>query len=70
MNTVCILEKKDLGTHLKDLPCVESPTKLSSLLHELEDAGEACKTAGLEVTALTIDSWGLGNTVWFTHRDG
>lgn len=39
-NTVVILEKKELPSHLQDLPCVDSPTKLATVLHELQDAGE------------------------------
>lgn len=39
--TVLILEKAKLPDHLQGLPCVESPTRLTTLLRELEDAGEA-----------------------------
>ena len=39
--TVLILEKGKLPDHLKGLPCVDSPTRVSTLLRELEDAGEA-----------------------------
>ena len=38
--TVMILEKKHLPDHLSGLPCCESPTHLSGILRELEDAGE------------------------------
>eukprot|EP00438_Fugacium_kawagutii_P004188 Skav215920 [mRNA] locus=scaffold226:186014:196681:+ [translate_table: standard] len=38
--TVMILEKKPLPDHLAGLPCVESPSYLSTIIRELEDAGE------------------------------
>ncbi|CAL1125989.1 unnamed protein product [Cladocopium goreaui] len=38
--TVMILEKKGLPSHLGNLPCVDSPTYLSAIIRELEDAGE------------------------------
>lgn len=41
LDTVMILEKKNLASHLAGLPCVDSPTPLATILRELEDAGEA-----------------------------
>lgn len=35
-----VLEKKGLADHLGSLSCVESPTFLTTILRELEDAGE------------------------------
>ncbi|CAK9107687.1 Uncharacterized protein SCF082_LOCUS50126 [Durusdinium trenchii] len=40
LDTVMILEKKNLASHLAGLPCVDSPTPLATILRELEDAGE------------------------------
>ena len=39
-DTVIHLEEKGLPSHLCSLPCVDSPTVLTTLLRELEDAGE------------------------------
>eukprot|EP00913_Durusdinium_trenchii_P034863 g32611.t1 len=41
--TVMVLEKGKLAEHLAGLPCVESPTYLTTILRELEDAGEASR---------------------------
>lgn len=38
--TVIIMEKKTMPNHLQSLPCVDSPTVLSTILREMEDAGE------------------------------
>ena len=38
--SVILLEKKPLPDHLSSLPSVDTPTPLSTLLRELEDAGE------------------------------
>lgn len=35
------MERKGMPSHLQSLPCVDSPTPLSTVIHELEDAGEA-----------------------------
>ena len=40
LDTVMLLEKKGLANHLASLPCVDSPTPLSTIIRELEDAGE------------------------------
>ena len=53
--TVMILEKKHLPDHLNGLPCCESPTYLSTILRELEDAGEAGsvdQSIGMQPTTL------------------
>ena len=42
MDTVVVLDKKDLPSHLASLPCVESPTSLKDLFLQLEDSGEVC----------------------------
>lgn len=39
--TPILLEKKDLGDHLKELPCADNVVPLSSVWAQLEDAGEA-----------------------------
>ena len=39
-DSVIHLEEKGLPSHLCSLPCVDSPTVLTTLLRELEDAGE------------------------------
>ena len=39
--TIIILEKKNLPEHLVGLPCVDSPSYLSTVLRELQDSGEA-----------------------------
>lgn len=41
MNSLFIMEKKGLPNHLAGLPFVDVPTTLSSILTNLEDAGEA-----------------------------
>ena len=38
--SVVLLEKKTLPDHLTSLPSVDTPTSLSTLFRELEDAGE------------------------------
>ena len=38
--SVILLEKKSLPDHLSSLPSVDTPTPLSTLWRELEDAGE------------------------------
>ncbi|CAK9067885.1 unnamed protein product, partial [Durusdinium trenchii] len=40
LDTVMILEKKNLADHVASLPCVDSPTPLSTIIRQLEDAGE------------------------------
>ena len=55
-NSVMILEKQKLPEHLVGLPCVESPTVLSSILRELEDAGEV--PSQFEVSIKTLP------TIW------
>ncbi len=42
MDSVVVLDKKDLPSHLASLPCVESPTSLKDLFLQLEDSGEVC----------------------------
>lgn len=46
LDTVMVLEKKHLASHLQGLPCVESPTCLKTIIRELEDAGEVGVTTG------------------------
>lgn len=38
--TVVLLEKRGVPEHIQNLPCIDSPTLLSTVLRELEDAGE------------------------------
>ena len=38
--TVILLEKRGVPEHIQNLPCIDSPTLLSTVLRELEDAGE------------------------------
>ncbi|CAK9042284.1 Uncharacterized protein SCF082_LOCUS32839 [Durusdinium trenchii] len=52
--TVILLEKKTLPNHLSSLPCVDAPTYLSTILRELEDAGEV-KLAVTHHTVASID---------------
>ena len=40
LDTIFLLEKKNLPTHLASLPAVDNPTPLRELLLQLEDAGE------------------------------
>lgn len=40
MQSVILLEKKTLPTHLMSLACVDSPTQLRDIVLQLEDAGE------------------------------
>ena len=40
MDTVFLLEKKHLPSHLTALPAVDTPTPLRELVLQLEDAGE------------------------------
>lgn len=42
MDTVLVMEKKGMPSHLQSLPCVETPSTLATVIRELEDAGEAC----------------------------
>ena len=39
-SSVIVLEKKGVADHLQSLPCIDSPTELSTVIRELEDAGE------------------------------
>ena len=39
-DTVILLEKKAVPDHISSLPCIDSPTMLSTIVLELEDAGE------------------------------
>ena len=41
VNAILLMEKKGMPNHLQSLPCVDSPTDLSTIIRELEDAGEA-----------------------------
>ena len=41
METIFVLEKKQLPSHLVSLPCVDTPTQLRDMILQLEDAGEA-----------------------------
>ena len=52
--TVMILEKKGLPSHLGSLPCVDSPTYLSAIIRELEDAGEVGTTKINQTNAFNI----------------
>jgi len=40
MDSVFLLEKKHLPSHLTALPAVDTPTPLRELVLQLEDAGE------------------------------
>lgn len=40
-DSLVVLEKKQILTHLQQLPCLEKPTNLRELLTLLEDSGEA-----------------------------
>ena len=40
METVFVVEKKQLPSHLTALPAVDTPTTLRELVLQLEDAGE------------------------------
>ena len=40
-NMVVVLEKKGLPEHISGLPCVDTPSFLSTVLRELQDSGEA-----------------------------
>lgn len=39
-NTLILLEKKDLPTHLASMNCADSVIALSNVLREMEDQGE------------------------------
>lgn len=41
--TVLLIEKKTVPAHLSGLPCIDSPTLLSTVWRELEDAGEVTR---------------------------
>ena len=51
--TVMVLEKKGLADHLGSLSCVESPTFLTTILRELEDAGEVGVYENIHVSIWT-----------------
>lgn len=40
MNSILLMERKGMPVHLQGLPCVECACDLSTIIHELEDAGE------------------------------
>ena len=40
-DSIILIEKKGLPDHITGLPCLEGPALLSTVLRELEDAGEA-----------------------------
>ena len=40
LDTVVVLERKDLPEHLTKLDIIEQPTTMSELVKSLEDAGE------------------------------
>lgn len=39
-STIILVEKKHVPSHLAALPCIDSPTRLSDVILQLEDAGE------------------------------
>lgn len=41
LESTILLEKKDLGTHLQGLGCLNGPTSIADVIRQLEDAGEA-----------------------------
>ena len=41
MSTYIILEKKATPSHLQSLECLDTPVTLTSLLHDLQEVGEA-----------------------------
>ena len=54
--TVILLEKKGVPEHVQNLPCIDSPTPLSTVLRELEDAGEV---RGISKKYVSGSSWDL-----------
>ena len=41
LTSIILMERKGMPSHLQSLPCVDNPNPLSTVIHELEDAGEA-----------------------------
>lgn len=61
--TVMVLEKGKLAEHLAGLPCVESPTYLTTILRELEDAGEVRGINLCCTMKLLILLWGTNTAI-------
>lgn len=49
LDTLVCLEKAGLPDHLQQLPSIENPVTLRSLLAEMEDSGEASVSLGREL---------------------
>ena len=63
--TIVCLEKQGLPEHLKQLPSIETPMSLQSLLLSLEDSGEAYTILSCPVH-MKQKSNGIWGTSFFT----
>lgn len=51
LNSLVLMEKKSCPSHLQGLPCIDQPVPLSTVIRELEDAGEALTLTCLQMVA-------------------
>ena len=69
LDSVILLEEKGLPAHICGLPCVGSPTLLPTVLHELEDVGEArLPVPTIYQVNLVKPIWSISNT--YQKRSG